>query len=55
MPEDKLDSRFRKKVSQIIMLLENEKKSGKIDWHSREHLVRDAGAVATAANDKSKR
>ena len=48
--ESEADKRFRKKVSQMVMLLEREKVAGKIDWHSREHLSGDAHCVATAIN-----
>ena len=41
------DARYRKKVSQMVMLLEREKSTG-IDWHSRCHLAQDAACVATA-------
>jgi hypothetical protein len=55
MPPEKLDARFRKKISQLVMLLAKEKETGKIDWHSRAHLSRDLSAVAIASNEKSKR
>ena len=48
MDKDKLDARFRKKISQLIMLMEREKASGKIDWHSRNHLASDAARAAFA-------
>ena len=48
MSQNDLDARYRKKVSQMVMLLAREKETGKIDWHSREHLARDALCVATA-------
>jgi len=48
------DARFRKKVSQLVMLVEREKREGKIDWHSRNHLAGDAHCVATALDSLKK-
>ena len=48
-PKNTADARYRKKVSQMVMLLEREKASGVIDWHSRAHLAADAHCQATAA------
>jgi hypothetical protein len=36
----------------MILLLEREKETRKIDWHSRAHLARDLAAVAISENAK---
>ena len=36
------------------MLLEREKTTGKIDYHSRAHLALDLSVAATAANSYTK-
>ena len=48
------DARYRQKISQQVMLLEREKVSGKIDWHSRKHLATDAACVATFWDSENK-
>lgn len=49
--------RIKKKVSQLVMLMEQNKgkKAAEWDWHSIEHIFRDGSATATATNDKIKR